>query len=136
MDHTRMRELMELVRSGTKFSDIWNFFADNFGDNADFMILGEGVRDSRIEKIIEYIGMQLYSGKAVLTGVHLLRVAEANLIHGGFCLNGKLGGVIYFEGMDKGLVTIADSPCHYCRFTMAMLSTVGKPPLMGEPSVN
>src|SRR4051812_705785 len=106
MNLARMAELKELVRSGTNFRDICNFFMDHFGEDPDFLTLGEGVRESRIERVVAYIGQQLFKERVEVVNLFLVRVAEVRFIHGGLIMNGRPCTVIYFEELDKGLLSV------------------------------
>jgi hypothetical protein len=60
----------------------------------------------------------------------LIHIAEHGFWHGCFVLAGRLGQVIYFEDIDRGLLTIAgdvsSGHTHFVRFSAVEVEIDGK----------
>src|SRR5687768_2743153 len=55
MNLARMKELKELVRCDSDLKQIGECFKEHFGEDPAFLALGEGVRDSRLERMAQCI---------------------------------------------------------------------------------
>ncbi len=132
MDLSLLSTLKNKLLTTTKFSEVANYFLTHFGENREFMGLGQRVQDPMLEAIVGQIAAQLFQGKATVQGLLLTRLAEQGFVHGACFIGGHISTVLYFEDVGKGLVVIApmDGNCHYARFT-------GRPlPPRPTPSVN
>ena len=120
-DLSLLETLKEKLLHATDFNEVSTFFFDHFGDNPDFIALGERVEDDFLESVLLQVGTQLFAGPIVLERLLLTRLAEHGFIHGGFTLNGRLGNVIYFEDVRVGLIavvlSVSPSETKLVRFT-------------------
>jgi hypothetical protein len=134
MDLTRVQELKQKLLQEAELAPVWLFFMNHFVDNPEFIALGERVSHPFVEAVVAEVGRQLFGGKGAVNNLLLTLIAEQQFIHGGFAMGGHLGGVIYFEDAQMGLVTVAEMPpsidVKYARFS-------GKPiRKVPTPSVN
>lgn len=107
LDLKKLDTLREKLAKAKDFSDPMNYFFDHFGENDEFMGLGERIQDPFLEGLIQQLGIQIFPGQQVhLISLMLTRLPEHKFIHGGFTLNGQLGNIIYFEEACMGLMAI------------------------------
>ncbi len=109
MDLKLLAILKDKLIHAKDFSDVWNYFFDHFGEDSDFIALGERAEDSLLEAIIQEVGLQLFPNRVVLSNLLLARLPEHQFIHGGLMINGRLANVIYFEDIHMGLMAVVTS---------------------------
>ena len=121
MDLSLLDTLKQNLLTATQFKEVANYFLTHFGENREFMALGDHADHAMIQMAVEQIVAQVYKDKnaIVLTKVKLIHLPEQRFLHGSFIVNGHIGTVIYFEDVYKGLVVIAppSGDCHFCRFS-------------------
>jgi len=106
MDLALLATLKQKLVNATQFSDVFSYFLDHFGEQPDFMGLGERTTDPFVEAVLLQVGQTLF-GKAVdLTGLLLVQLPEHQFLHGAATLGGKLATVIYFEDVHMGLIAL------------------------------
>jgi len=134
MDLSKLDTLREKLVGDKDLSVIYTYFLDHFGENEEFMGLGDSVREPFLEQILAQIGGQLWHTDVVIFGLILKEIPEYKFIHGAGQMNGRLTTVIYFEEIKTGLCVVADSvprqETKFARFRAARL----KP--LPTPSVN
>jgi hypothetical protein len=134
MDSTQLAELKRMLLHDKNLPPVWAFFLDHFGENADFIALGELAQHPFLEAVVAQVGEEMFPRVGAIIGLLLTRLAEEQFVHGGFFLGGRPGGLIYFEDARIGLIAVADLPpsieAKYARFSGVR---VRKP---GEPSRN
>lgn len=125
MDTSGLTTLRKMVHEAKTFSDVWDYFLTNFGENPEFMSLGEDLTQTKnidflIQALTE-VGRQLFAGKSALrlVGIKLRRIPEAGFIHGTLFMEGRLTSVMYFEEIHKGIFAILWDPpeTKFVRFT-------------------
>jgi hypothetical protein len=134
MDLSRAQELKQKLLNEAELPPVWLYFMNHFVDDPEFITLGERVNHPFVEAVVAEVGRQLFGASATVSNLRLTRIAEQKFIHGGFAVGAHLGGVIYFEDEQMGLVTVAQMPpsidVKYARFS-------GKPVRkMPTPSLN
>lgn len=127
MDLAQLETLKQKLLQAREFQEIWAYFMDHFGEDPDFMALGERTRSPFIEAVLSQVGQQIF-GRPVQTAECLLtRLPEHQFIHGGCILEGKIGNVLYFEDAQVGLLAVvmslAPSETRLVRFTGRPLRT-------------
>ncbi len=134
MDLSLLNTLRDKLVQDKDLSGIYSYFLDHFGENEEFMGLGEAVREPFLEQILAQIGGQLWHTEVTLFGLLLKEIPQYQFIHGTGQMNGRLTTVNYFEEIRTGLcvVSFSTSPpeTKFARFRAARL----KPP--PSPSVN
>ena len=131
MDVARLQELKQKLLSEKELAPVWSFFLDHFGQDPEFIALGERAGHPFVEAVVAQVGRQLFARDGKVTGLLLTRIGEQQFIHGGFSMAGRIGGVIYFEDVRTGLVVVADNPpsieVKYARFTGQPIRNPGQP---------
>jgi hypothetical protein len=121
MDLTRMQELKRKLLHEAQLPPVWVYFLDHFGDKQEFRVLGDRVNHPFVEAVVSEVGRQLFGGATTVRDLILKRIDDVKFIHGGFMIGGHIGGVIYFEDEQMGLVMVAEMPpsieVKYARFS-------------------
>ncbi len=118
----RLHELKQKLTNEADLSDIWLFYMDNFADHPKFTDLGEPAYNEYLNTVLQKTCEQMF-GKAIkITDFLLIYIAKYRFFHGPFQIQGRIGGVIYFEDIKIGLVAVsADYPptdvVKYSRFS-------------------
>jgi hypothetical protein len=131
MDLSLLNTLREKLVRDKNLSQIYTYFLDHFGEDREFMSLGEGVREPFLEQVLAQIGAQLWNTEVVLFGLILKEVPEYKFIHGAGQMNGHLTTVIYFEEIKSGLCVVSSSRTQpetkFARFRAERVKPVPKP---------
>jgi hypothetical protein len=121
MDLSLLATLKDKLATASDFSEVQRYFLDHFGEDPEFMKLGEKARHPFLEAVFAQIGQQLFRSPAALMELLLIRLPEHHFIHGSCVLNGRLSQVIYFEDVQLGLLTVLASltppETKYARFS-------------------
>ncbi len=121
MDLSRLATLKAKLLAAQNFGEILGYFLDHFGDHPEFMDLGEPASDEFLEQALAQVAAQLFQKAVPIRDVRLVRLPEHEFVHGGFLVEGKVGTLIYFEDIHKGLISVAWSlsppQTKYARFT-------------------
>ncbi len=121
----RLRELKQKLIEEKDLSKIWLFFMDHFADHQAFTDLGEPAHYEYLDAVLQATCQQMF-GKAIktikITNFCLIYIAEHQFFHGSFQVEGRIGGVIFFEDIKIGLLAVsADFPAtdvvKYSRFS-------------------
>ncbi len=136
-DLTLLATLKDKLIHATNFADVSRYFFDHFGDDPEFIKLGEATRHPFLEAVVAQVAGQIFgqaalaAGKdALLNSVLLTRLADHQFIHGGLNVAGHVGTIIYFEDEGVGLVSVAMSmsgDMQFARFRGQRLQRVPKP---------
>jgi hypothetical protein len=106
MDLTLLTTLKDKLLHTKDFTQIWEYFFDQFGEDPAFIALGERTRHPFLETVLEQVGRQLFGKPVTVAKLLLTRLPEQQFLHGGCTLNGKLANVIYFEDIHMGLLAV------------------------------
>ncbi len=121
MDLSRLATLKEKLVKAKQFADIWTYFLDHFGEDPEFIALGERTRNPFIEAIFDNVAQAVFKGRIDAKDVLLTRLADHQFIHGGGMFGQHLVNVIYFEDIQVGVVIVvrpfANEAQQYIRFT-------------------
>jgi hypothetical protein len=133
MDLTQVQELKQKLLHEDKLATVWVFFLDHFGENRDFMALGEQTNHPFVEAVISEVGRHMFGSDTTIDNLRLTRIADQNFVHGGFGMGDHVGGVIFFEDVQMGLVMAAESPpsidVKYARFLGQPIRRIPTPSL-------
>jgi hypothetical protein len=135
MDLSLLQTLKEKIATAQKFDEVWTYFFDHFGEDAEFMKLGEATDHPFLEQVFVQVCARLFPSHVVLTRMLYTRLAAQHFVHGGLTINGRLATVMYFEDVQLGMLVIAAPRAgannEYVRFT-------GRPapPRDAKPSLN
>ncbi|MCM0588907.1 MAG: hypothetical protein ACSI46_02665 [Gloeotrichia echinulata DVL01] len=118
----RFQELKQKLTNEADLSNIWLFYMDHFADHAEFTELGQPAHNEYLNTIIHKTCQQMFGKTIKITNFFLIYIAKYHLFHGPFQVQGRIGGVIYFEDIKIGLLAVsADYPptdaVKYSRFT-------------------
>ncbi|MFK0733511.1 MAG: hypothetical protein HEQ35_07715 [Gloeotrichia echinulata IR180] len=118
----RLQELKQKLTNEADLSNIWLFYMDHFADHAEFTELGQPAHNEYLNTIIHKTCQQMFGKTIKITNFFLIYIAKYHLFHGPFQVQGRIGGVIYFEDIKIGLLAVsADYPptdaVKYSRFT-------------------
>lgn len=142
LDLKLLATLKEKLRTATEFAEVWRYFLDNFGENREFIGLGEPTRSEFLEAVLGQVGSQLFTTERVtLENVRFIRLPDHHFVHGGCMIKGVLANVLYFEDVGQGVMFVSRSfkpgEVLYARFSGVPLSPPPPPPRPpGEPSLN
>jgi hypothetical protein len=119
INFNRLEKLKSMLIRDKNLSTIWDFYMDHFADHLEFIQMGNRTSNPMLEKIISVVSQQLF--KQEPDPLLLIRLPEYKFIHGPVAVRGRLGGVIYFEELSKGMLAISATPgsslIKYSRFT-------------------
>jgi hypothetical protein len=109
MDLTQLTTLKEKLIHARNFTRVWEYFMDQFGQDPEFIALGDTTEDPFLEAILLHVGKGLF-GRAVTSADFLLtRLPEHQFLHGGGTIDGRLANVLYFEDIRIGLLAVVVS---------------------------
>jgi hypothetical protein len=121
MDFIQFHELKQKLLHDRDLAPVWRYFLNHFAEQPGFMELGEQARNVFVEAVIDQVGIQLYGNSSKVRDLILRRLDDQRFVHGGFMVDGRVGGVIFFEDAHIGLVTVAELPpsidVKYARFS-------------------
>ncbi len=134
MDLTGLQTLKQKLLHDKELAPVYEYFLAHFGEHPEFMTLGEQTNHAFVEAVVAQVAQQMFGSDGAVKDLLLARVGEHQFIHGGLLVGGSIGGVIYFEDVHTGLVTVTERrpsiEVKYARFS-------GRPqPRRGQPSRN
>ncbi|MHC5937591.1 hypothetical protein [Nostoc sp.] len=123
MNIDRLHELKRKLTNEADLSHIWLFYMDHFADQPEFTELGEPADNEYLDAVLHKTCQQMFGSAIKITGFFLIYIAKYRLFHGPFQIEGRIGGVIYFEDIKIGLLAVsADYPptdaVKYSRFSL------------------
>ena len=107
MDLSRLQELKKKLVNDKDLLPVWEFFLDHLGDDPAFIERGKLVSHAFLEEILPRLGMQMFPRDAMSCQMRLVRLADQQFIHGAVNVDGRAGGVLFFEESRSG--------CSRCR---------------------
>lgn len=122
MNIDRLQSLKQKLTNDADLSDIWLFYMDHFADWPEFTDLGEPADNEYLDAVLQKTCQQMFHRAINISDCLLIYIAPYHLFHGAFQIEGRIGGVIYFEDIKIGLIAVsADYPptdeVKYSRFT-------------------
>lgn len=122
---------MKMVQAND-FGKVMDYFFDHFGENDQFMRLGEPTRHELLEQVLAATAKQtLRTSKVQITNGFFIHLPEQQFLHGACQLNGRLSNFFYFEDIDSGMVAIVTEPTksetQIARFSCQMAKDVSPP---------
>ncbi|MEH1929400.1 hypothetical protein [Nostoc sp.] len=118
----RLQELKQKLTNEADLSHIWSFYMDHFADLPEFTDLGEPADNQYLDAVLHKTCQQMFGSVIKITGFFLIYIPNYRLFHGPFQVEGRIGGMIYFEDIKIGLIAVsADYPptdaVKYSRFS-------------------
>jgi hypothetical protein len=124
LDLQKLEELKEKMQVEEDFGAIWTFFFDHFGENPEFMALGERADQdmhSYLEPILENICQQATNREVMAAEFILTKAPNTSFYHGPCLTDAGIAVVFYFNDVKMGMVSLSPSLgsglVHYARFT-------------------
>ncbi len=122
MNIDRLQELKQKLKNEANLSPIWLFYMDHFADHPEFTELGQPAHNDYLDAVLHQICQSMFSSAITITNFFLIYIAEYQFFHGPFQVEGRIGGVIYFEDVKIGLLALSSefSPndvVQYSRFS-------------------
>jgi hypothetical protein len=131
MDLKLLQELKGKLLHDKMLAPVWEYFFDHFAEDSEFIALGERATHQLVETIVAEVGKQMFGREGVVNSLLLTRVPDQQFLHGCLIIGGRVGGVIYFEDAQIGLVAMADKPpsieVKYARFSGQMIRRPAQP---------
>jgi hypothetical protein len=122
MDIERLQELKQKLINEKNLSQIWLFYMDHFADHQEFTELGKPDHNDYLDIVLHKTCQQMFGRVITITNFFLIHIAEHQFFHGPFLVEGRIGGVIFFEDIKIGLLAVSvDFPLtdavNYSRFS-------------------
>lgn len=118
----RLQELKQKLINEKDLSQIWLFYMDHFADHHKFTELGKPAHNDYLDIVLQKTCQQMFGKATTITNFFLIYIAEYQFFHGPFQVEGRIGGVIFFEDIKIGLLAVsAEFPptdaVNYSRFS-------------------
>jgi hypothetical protein len=122
MNINLFQKLKQKLKQEPKLADIWEFYMDHFADHEEFTDMGEPLRDEVLDAALINCCKEMYAGKADKITVEFMSIylAKQRFFHGPVEIDGRYGGMFYFEDIKTGMVAIPgeDPMVNYSRFSI------------------
>jgi hypothetical protein len=136
MDLELLAVLKDKLVHATQFTDVVNYFFDHFGEDPEFIGLGEATRHPFLESVLAEVGRQMFGNQVAIMDMMLTRLPDRHFIHGGGVLNGRVATVLYFEDIAVGLVVVASSTSKETKLARFTGKPLTHPLGLDKPSPN
>jgi hypothetical protein len=116
----KLSQLKEKLQKETDLSKIWLYYMDEFGDRPEFSNIGEPVRQDFLLTVIAQVCQQIFGKPTNIDGILTIYIEEYQFYHAPFIANKHIGGIIFFEDINTGLIAVtsaASNLAKYSRFT-------------------
>jgi hypothetical protein len=107
MNAKRFKELKQKLSHEADLSLIWGFYMDHFSDHMEFIELGKPAQNAYLDAVIHKSCQQIFGREMAITNPFLIHIAEQQFFHGPIQVEGRMGGVIYFEDTQVGLLAVS-----------------------------
>jgi hypothetical protein len=126
---SRIAQLQRMLLESDDFAAISEFFSEHLIDDPAFVRLGKAAAAPELAQAVR-AALRACFGACPLYGLTFLNVAEFGLWHGAAAWRKEgLVLVIYLEGLDLGLLSVAgsmtESVVHFVRFGLSEVPGVG-----------
>jgi hypothetical protein len=122
MNINLLQKLKQKLQQEPKLADIWEFYMDHFADHQEFTDMGTPLRDEVLDAALINCCKEMYAGKADKIVVEFMSIylAKQRFFHGPVEIDGRYGGMFYFEDIKTGMVAIPgeDPMVNYSRFSI------------------
>jgi hypothetical protein len=116
----KLSQLKEKLQKETDLSKIWLYYMDEFGDRPEFIDVGEPVRQDFLLTVITQVCQQIFGKPTNIDDILTIYIKEYQFYHAPFIANKHIGGVIFFEDINTGLIAVTSATsklAKYSRFT-------------------
>jgi hypothetical protein len=131
VDMSRLDTLKSQLLQATDFLPVFDYFMTHFGENPQFMTMGERTRHAVVEATIAETFQRLYGTPLPAGQLLLTLLPKQRFVHGGGFFDGKVVTVLYFDDLQMGLLAVAmpfgSSEIKLARFTGIAISPTESP---------
>jgi hypothetical protein len=127
MDLSLLDTLKQRLIDAKEFSKVWTYFLDHFGEDPQFMALGERTRNDVVETLLVQTAKQVCGITIAANDILLTGLPEQKFIHGGCFVKGYMVNVLYFEEICTGTIMV----CALGQENTVTLRFTGRP--MADP---
>jgi hypothetical protein len=124
LDVQKLEELKQKMQGEEDFAAIWKFFFDHFGENPEFIALGQRADDAKqmfLEPILESLCKQVVKKDVTIAQFILSEIPEKRFCHGPCLTDAGIVVVLYFEDLKMGMFSLTPALgfglVHYGRFS-------------------
>lgn len=122
----RFQVLKHKISEEPDLARVWLYFMDKFVDDPEFVHLGDETRDQFLEGVVPQVCGQMFTKKDRVGPLQLILIPAHSFIHGPVAVGGRLGSVIYFKDLQKGVLAVpnkrSEKPeVNYARFSNPLL---------------
>jgi len=131
-------ELKEKVQTGTNFSEIYNFFFDYLGESDEFNDICKKAKHPVLKQFLAHLGERVFQKKVTIIHFMLLKFPKQKFYHGSFFMEGKIGGIIFFEDIDMGIFSVVNNypETSFIRFSALRLGNSVNYPAVQSKSIH
>jgi len=123
MNLNRLKRLKIKLTTEKDFSDIWLFYMDHFADKPEFTEVGHPAENEQLQAILRQTCEYMLGRKIKVHDLLLIHIPEYQFFHGPFHIDSGIGGMIYYEDIQTGMLALTEfPPCDivkYSRFSAA-----------------
>jgi hypothetical protein len=127
--------LKQKLVQATEFNKVFHYFFDHFGENREFMSLGQQVRHEELEALIPRIAGEILGTKVILMKLMLIHLPKQQFVHGTAVFNGRMASFFYFEDSKVGMMAVL-GPSPNAETKFSRFSGMYMPPEKRKPSPN
>lgn len=106
-DLSKINELRQILRTATALGEISDAFWDQVASEPAFTSAGRPVENPCLRLVVERVAGQALERAPRVALTMFIHIREHGFWHGCCLLGGKLCQVLYFEDIDRGLLTLA-----------------------------
>jgi hypothetical protein len=118
-----LQKLKQKLRQEPILGDIWEFYSTHFLDHVEFINMGETRHSEELEAAIVNSCRQMFENKGELLTAEIMSIylEKYRFFHGSVKIEGRYGGMFYFEDIKMGLLAIPGEPpmVKYSRFSIS-----------------
>lgn len=138
----KVSTLKSLLTEASDFKTIYDWFFDNLGADDEFLQLGRPEKKGLLEAVLAGVVKTLVRSDVLVIEVTTIYIEPLRFSHGPCIVNGRMGGFLYFDDIDRGLLALTADPATdliaYARFSSFRIEPAGGSPILvaGPGTVN
>ncbi|OQY57597.1 MAG: hypothetical protein B6245_16200 [Desulfobacteraceae bacterium 4572_88] len=102
--------LKDMLITADDFKDVYEYFFDHMAENPDFIKLGKRSENPSLKRVTELIAKRLFKKKVKVRNLLLKKIPEYSFYHGPCLIKGRMAGVLFFEDIDVGMLSVLFRP--------------------------
>jgi len=107
MTNSNFNTLKQRLISSEDFSETFDFFFQNFAEDAAFYDRGIISKNEILLIVMEETGESFYGKNCEVSNYRMTEIMEENFVHGTCFLDGNITLVLYFTDLNIGLASIS-----------------------------